>query len=34
MKVGVNVLDTNGQLRNMDSILGDLGNKWNSIGKA
>ena len=34
MKVGVNVLDTNGQLKNMDNILSELGNKWNNIGKS
>lgn len=33
-KVGVQVLDTNGQLREMDDILDDLGARWDNIGKA
>jgi hypothetical protein len=31
MKVGVNVLDVNGQLKNMDIILDELGNHWNNL---
>ena len=33
-KVGVSVLDANGQLRDMDSILDDLGARWESLDKA
>ena len=32
--VGVNALDAQGQLRNMDDVLSDLGNKWQSLSKA
>ena len=32
-KIGVSVLDANGQLRNMDDILDDMGSKWNQIGR-
>ena len=32
-KVGVNVLDSNNQLKQMDTILDELGNKWNQIDK-
>ena len=32
--VGVNALDAQGQLRNMDDVLNDLGNKWQSLSKA
>ena len=32
--VGVNVLDSNSQLKNMDTILDELGEKWNSISEA
>ena len=32
-KIGVSVLDANGQLRNMDDILEDMGAKWKTIGK-
>lgn len=31
-KVGVSVLDTDGQLRAMDDILNDLGEKWQGLG--
>ena len=31
--VGVQVLDINGHVRDMDDILGDLGEKWGDIGK-
>jgi TP901 family phage tail tape measure protein len=34
MKVGVNVLEANGQLKDMDSILEELGNKWNNLTQA
>ena len=33
-KVGVNVLDTTGKLKDMDSILDDLGGKWNNLTNA
>ena len=33
-KVGVNVLDVNGQLKNMDTILDDLGAKWDSLNQS
>ena len=33
-KIGVNVLDANGQLRDMDNILDDMGTKWGQISKA
>lgn len=32
--VGVNVLDTNDHLKEMDTILDDLGNKWGQISEA
>ena len=32
-KVGVNVLDARGQLRDMDDILDDLGSKWEGLGE-
>ena len=32
--VGVSVLDVNGNLRDMDSILDDLGARWDSLGNA
>ena len=32
-EVGVNVLDQNGQLKEMDSILNDIGEKWNTLSK-
>jgi hypothetical protein len=31
--VGVDILDANGGLKDMDSILNDLGEKWNTIGE-
>ena len=34
MKVGVNVLEANGKLRDMDSILNDLGKRWDTLTKA
>ena len=33
-KVGVDVLDTNGRLREMDDILDDIGEKWSQLGEA
>ena len=32
--VGVSVLNANGELRNMDSILSELGSKWQNLSKA
>ena len=32
-KVGINIYDTNGQLKDMDTILNNLGSKWNQLGK-
>ena len=32
-QVGVNIKDTNGQLKNMDTILDELGEKWTTLGK-
>ena len=32
--VGVNILKANGDLKDMDTILDELGEKWNSIGQA
>ena len=32
--VGVNILDSNKQLKDMDTILDELGNKWNNIDKS
>ena len=34
LKVGVNILDVNGQLKSMDTILDDLGNQWNNLTQA
>ena len=31
--VGVQILDTSGELRNMDDILEDLGEKWQQLGR-
>ena len=33
-KVGVDVMDANGQLRAMDDILDDIGQKWGELGEA
>lgn len=33
-KVGINVLDTNGNLKKMDAILNEMGAKWDTLGKA
>ena len=32
--VGVEVLDTSGQMRDMDNILDDLATRWNTLGQA
>lgn len=32
--VGINVLNTNGELKEMDKILDELGSKWNTLGKS
>lgn len=32
--IGVEVLDTNGELRDMDSILDDLASKWDTLSRA
>lgn len=32
-KVGINIKDTSGQLKNMDAILGEMGNKWKTLSK-
>ena len=32
-KVGINIYDTNGQLKDMDTILNNLGSRWNQLGK-
>ena len=34
LKAGVNVMDVNGHLKNMDTILDELGNQWNNLNKA
>ncbi|MBR4983897.1 MAG: phage tail tape measure protein [Lachnospiraceae bacterium] len=33
-KVGINIFDTNGQLKDMDAILDELGSKWDNLNKA
>jgi TP901 family phage tail tape measure protein len=33
-KVGVNILDSQGELKKMDTILDELSVKWNNIGQA
>lgn len=32
-KVGISVLDANGELKNMDALLDEMGSKWNSLNK-
>ena len=32
-KVGINIKDTSGQLKNMDVILEEMGNKWQTLSK-
>ena len=34
LKVGVNVMDANGKLKDMDTILDELGERWNNLNKA
>jgi TP901 family phage tail tape measure protein len=31
--VGVNIMDTQGQLKSMDTILDEIGGKWQKLGK-
>ena len=33
-KVGIQVLDTNGNLKEMDAILNEMGSKWDSLSKS
>jgi hypothetical protein len=33
-KVGVNIMDAAGGLRDMDSILADLGARWDELSRA
>jgi TP901 family phage tail tape measure protein len=33
-KVGINIFDTKGQLKDMDAILDELGGKWDGLNKA
>ena len=33
-KVGINILDASGNLKTMDTILNEMGNKWDNISKA
>ena len=33
LKVGINVKDQNGQLKDMDSILNEMGSKWSTLAK-
>lgn len=32
-KVGINIKDSNGELKDMDNIIEEMGNKWNTIDK-
>lgn len=32
-KVGINIKDQNGELKKMDDILNEMGNKWNTLSK-
>lgn len=32
-QVGINIKDTNGDMKSMDTILDELGQKWNTLGK-
>lgn len=32
-KVGINIKDSNGKLKDMDNIIEEMGNKWNTIDK-
>lgn len=33
-KIGVNILDANGNLKEMDDILDSMGNRWNTLSRA
>lgn len=33
-KIGVNILDSNNELKDMDTILNDIGERWNKISKS
>jgi TP901 family phage tail tape measure protein len=33
MSVGINIKDSNGNLKEMDTILDEMGNKWKTLGK-
>lgn len=33
-KVGINIKDSNGELKNMDDLLEEMGSKWNTIDKS
>ena len=33
-KVGINIKDSNGQLKDMDEILSEMGKKWDTLGEA
>lgn len=33
-KVGISILDSNGELKQMDSILDEMGKKWETLGQA
>ena len=33
-KVGISIMDSNGELRDMDNILDDMGSKWDTLTKA
>ena len=33
LKVGINIKDSNGELKNMDTILSEMGSKWENINK-
>lgn len=32
-KVGISIKDTNGEVKNMDAILGEMGSKWGTLAK-
>ena len=33
MKVGISIKDQNGELKDMDNILNEMGAKWQSLSK-
>ena len=33
-KVGINIMDSNGELKKMDTILDEMGSKWDTLSKA